>query len=112
VSKLAYKNNIYQFSYDPDMFKILCPKNNIFYAHFVDGYDAVSIEKNYINTFDFQTYMRHRYDLIQSINTFMQKEQPWLSLKTGNLEQSKKQISFLLYMIKNCALLTAPFFIQ
>ncbi|MBP7061656.1 hypothetical protein KBA84_02375 [Patescibacteria group bacterium] len=60
-----------------------------------------------------QNYLNIRYKMVRAANFFMQNEQPRTKLKDESTkEEGIKDLQFLLYVIKNLALLSAPILTQ
>lgn len=52
------------------------------------------------------------YQVIQGANTFMQHEQPREKYKQGNEQEAKDDLAFLLRVIKQLAIVSAPILIE
>jgi len=50
---------------------------------------------------------------VQAANLYMQTTEPWVKLKSHETEaEGKQHLEFLLYVIKQLALLSAPFLME
>ncbi|MDD3262717.1 MAG: methionine--tRNA ligase [Candidatus Absconditabacteria bacterium] len=85
-----------------------CMDNNFF-----DGFDILKIEEKYLKSGNIQGYLQDRYRLVQSANEFITKAEPWKKYKDeATKEEAISDLKFLLYIVKNLALLSAPFLVN
>ncbi|NCB13884.1 MAG: hypothetical protein EOM78_19980 [Erysipelotrichia bacterium] len=53
--------------------------------------------------------MEKWYQIVQKANEYITKEEPWIKYKDENTKQEAiKCLEFLLYVVKNLAILSAP----
>lgn len=71
------------------------------------------IEERYLANFNLQGYLQDWYRLVQKANELITKEEPWKKYKDpATQEEAIQVLQFLLYVIKNLTLLSAPFLTQ
>ncbi|HCB51367.1 TPA: hypothetical protein DEP21_02205 [Patescibacteria group bacterium] len=71
------------------------------------------MEEKYLNSGNLQVYLQDRYRLVQSANEYITKAEPWKKYKDEATKQEAiDDLKFLLYIVKNLALLTAPVLIN
>lgn len=71
------------------------------------------IEEKYLNSGNLQWYLQDWYKLVQSANEFITKAEPWKKYKDESTkEEAISDLQFLLYIVKNLALLSAPFLVN
>lgn len=71
------------------------------------------IENHYLKHWLLQKYLQDRYKLVQKSNEFITKAEPWVKRKNPDTKQdAENDLKFLLYIIKNLALLSAPILIN
>ncbi len=67
------------------------------------------VNDKYLQPWLLQKYLQDRYYWVQKANEYMQTEQPWLKLKDESTrEEWKKDLQFLLWVVKQLAVLSAP----
>ncbi len=82
-------------------------------ASFFSLFDFATIEEKYLNSGNFQWYLQDRYKLVQSANEFITKSEPWKKYKDESTkEEAISDLKYLLYIVKNLALLSSPFLIN
>lgn len=72
-----------------------------------------NIQSDYLDKAQLKTYLDNRYQVVQKANEYMQSNAPWTKLKDeATKADGIKDLQFLLYVIKNLALLSAPILTQ
>jgi methionyl-tRNA synthetase len=72
-----------------------------------------SIESKYLTTFAIQTYLQDRYKLVQRANEYITKSEPRKKYKDESTKQEAiEDLQFLLYIVKNLAIVSAPFLVE
>ncbi len=72
-----------------------------------------NIQADYLDKAQLKTYLDNRYQVVQKANEYMQSNAPRTKLKDESTkEEWIKDLQFLLYVIKNLALLSAPILTQ
>lgn len=67
------------------------------------------IEERYLKSFDIQGYVHDWYRLVQKANEFITKAEPWKKWKEESTkDEARKELQFLLYIVKNLTILSAP----
>lgn len=85
---------------------IIKPENKL-------NYTEIIIENNYLKSGNFQWYLKDRYKIVQRANEFITQAEPWKKYKDeATKEEAISDLKFLLYIVKNLALLSAPFLIN
>lgn len=80
---------------------------------FFDGFDFDQIEEKYLKSGRLQAYLQDWYKLVQSANELITKAEPWKKYKEEDTrEEAISDLKNLLYIVKNLALLSAPFLIK
>ena len=116
VTKLSEKQNITavsQASVDKFLheFLALLPENPLAKL-FSKGWDPEVVDA-YLEAVDLQSLVRDRYELVQTANKCINDRAPWVSLKNPDTAPAAvAQLEFLLYVVKNLALLASPFLIH
>ncbi len=76
-------------------------------------FDWHLLEKNYLEKADIQWYLQDRYRLVQKANEFITKAEPWKKYKDeATKDEAISDLQFLLYIVKNLALLSSPILIN
>ena len=107
VTKLAQKEGI---TIAKENSKLLCPTNtfNTLWLHLLTFNDK-SIE-SYFDNANLSIYLQDRYQIVQRANGYMQEQAPWTKLKSEETNADGiADLQFLLWMIKQLTLLSAPF---
>lgn len=114
VSKLSQKNNINKVQFDMsiekeflDLAKDLGYDENLFVNMFENWFDKNKIDE-YFDTVNINSFIRDWYDIVQLANKFIEEKKPWELLKQDE-NQWKQTLCFLVYIIKNIAIITSPF---
>lgn len=72
-----------------------------------------NIESKYLTAFAIQTYLQDRYKLVQRANEYITKSEPRKKYKDESTKQEAiEDLQFLLYIVKNLAILSAPFLVE
>ncbi len=72
-----------------------------------------NIQSEYLDKAQLKSYLDARYQVVQKANEYMQSNAPWTKLKDESTkEEGIEDLQFLLYIIKNLALLSAPILTQ
>ena len=72
-----------------------------------------TIDQKYLQNFDLQGYLQERYKYVQAANELITKEEPWKKYKDeATREQAIQTLEFLLYVVKNLSILSAPILTQ
>jgi len=80
---------------------------------FEHGLDVHKIEKKYLDKAELKAYLEDRYRLVQKANEFITKAEPRVKYKNEATKQDAiSDLQFLLYVVKNLALLSAPILIN
>jgi methionyl-tRNA synthetase len=67
------------------------------------------IEFRYLKTNSIQSYLQDRYKLVQRANEYITTQEPWIKHKNeATKNEAIGDIKFLLYIVKNLAILSAP----
>lgn len=103
VTKLAEKYGITQGKYDSDRAQ----------SHEINTLlEQLTNIENYLSETSIQIFLLTWYKTVQAANTFMQHEQPREKYKNGNELEGQKDLEFLLWVIKQCAVITAPILVE
>lgn len=71
------------------------------------------MEARYLDTFNLQGYLQDWYRLVQKANELITREEPWKKYKDLATQQEAIEVlQFLLYVIKNLSLMSAPILTQ
>ncbi|MEI8092179.1 MAG: hypothetical protein WCG98_08545 [bacterium] len=71
------------------------------------------MQETYLDHAHIQLYLQDWYKLVQKSNEYITKAEPWVKRKHPDTKQdAENDLKFLLYMIKNLALLSAPFLVN
>lgn len=90
--------------------QIFTEHNTLFFIHWLNG---SVIEEKYLNSGNLQWYLQDWYKLVQSANEYITKAEPWKKYKDESTkEEAISDLKFLLYVVKNLALLSAPFLVN
>ncbi len=84
-------------------------ENNL-WKLFSKGWNDEHIE-SYLKTFDLMNYLRDRYQLVMLGNKRVDQTKPREIAKT-DVDQAKRDLQVLLFLIKGTALLSSPFLID
>lgn len=80
---------------------------------FFSWFDISMVEEKYLNSGNLQWYLQDWYRLVQSANEYITKAEPWKKYKDeATKEEAISDLKFLLYVVKNLALLSAPFLVN
>lgn len=94
---------------DTDLDRLYENNDNPLFELCKTGFDAHKIQEIYLDQADIQGYLQNRYQLVQRANEFITKAEPWVKRKSPDTKQdAENDLKFLLYIIKNLALLSAP----
>jgi len=94
---------------DTDLERLYENNDNPLFELFKTGLDTHKIQEIYLANADIQSYLQNRYQLVQKANEFITKAEPWVKRKNPDTKQdAENDLKFLLYIIKNLALLSAP----
>jgi methionyl-tRNA synthetase len=73
----------------------------------------LKIEEKYLESGNLQWYLQDWYRFVQSANEYITKAEPWKKYKDEVTKQEAiSDLKFLLYVVKNLALLSAPFLVH
>jgi methionyl-tRNA synthetase len=98
---------------DTDLERLYENNDNPLFELFKTGFDTHKIQSVYLDNADIQWYLQNRYQLVQRANEFITKTEPWVKRKNPDTKQdAENDLKFLLYIIKNLALLSAPVLIN
>lgn len=87
--------------------------DNFLLEMFESWLDVENLEKKYFDKANIKQYLEERYQLVQKSNEFISKTEPWKKYKDENTkEEAISDLKFLLYVVKNLALLSAPFLVN
>lgn len=83
-------------------------KVNELYIIINEWFDVKLLEL-YLKKWEIQQYIKERYKLVQDANEYITKAEPRIKRKNEETkEEAKADLQFLLYIVKNLALLSAP----
>ncbi len=84
-----------------------------FVKYFEEGRDNADIEENYLKKADIKWYLDERYQLVQKANEYITKAEPRAKYKNEwTKDEAIADLQFLLYIVKNIALFSAPILIN
>ena len=87
--------------------------NSRLVQYFEDGRDGSKIEEQYLKKADIKWYLDDRYQLVQRANEYITKAEPWIKYKNEDTkDEAISDLQFLLYVVKNIALFSAPILIN
>ena len=82
-------------------------------SYFEDGWDGAKIEEQYLQKADIKWYLDDRYQLVQWANEYITKAEPRAKYKNETTkDDALVDLQFLLYIVKNIALFSAPILIN
>jgi methionyl-tRNA synthetase len=71
------------------------------------------LDQKYLQAWDFQWYLQEWYALVQSANGFITRAEPRKKYKDeATKQEALDDLAFLLYIVKNLALLSAPILVN
>jgi methionyl-tRNA synthetase len=71
------------------------------------------VENTYFNTGNFQRYLQDWYTVVQAANGFITRAEPRKKYKDeATKQEALDDLAFLLYIVKNLALLSAPILVN
>lgn len=116
VSKFAQKNGVVELSFDQVAWELFVSlkeeqDSNSLFTMLQNGRDDKCIE-SYLENGNFQWLLRDRYQIVQMCNKYIDTTKPWEKIKQGDVVWWITDLKFLLYMIKNLSLISAPFFVN
>ncbi len=98
---------------DADLTHLYDDDDNPLFEMFKTGFDAHKVQSIYLDKVNIQWYLQDRYRLVQKANEYITKAEPWIKRKNPDTKQdAENDLKFLLYVIKNLALLSAPILIN
>ena len=110
VTSLCVKYGIDEAKYDKE--KMLFWLQDIEAFSFIDVNWKMSpnnIEKEYLENGNIQYFLTNWYFVVQAANLYITKAEPRIKRKNEDTkEEAKSDLQFLLYIVKNLALLSAP----
>jgi len=115
VTKLSEKYEILEMKFSDNLLSKLGNWiwDNVLFSFFGQWFNSKILEEKYLSNADLKKYLQDWYQIVQKCNEFIQKEQPWQKYKEENTKQlALEDLQFLLYMVKNLALLSAPFLVH
>jgi len=81
--------------------------------YFEDGWDSAKIEEQYLKKADIKWYLDDWYQLVQRANEYITTAEPWIKYKNEETKvEAITDLQFLLYIVKNIALFSAPILIN
>ena len=84
-----------------------------FVQYFEDGWDGAKIEEQYLKKADIKWYLDDRYQLVQRANEYITTTEPRAKYKNElTKDEAISDLQFLLYIVKNIALLSAPILVN
>lgn len=87
--------------------------NSKLVQYFEDGRDGAKIEEQYLKTADIKWYLDDWYQLVQRANEYITTAEPWIKYKNEETKaEALADLQFLLYIVKNIALFSAPILIN
>lgn len=82
-------------------------------SYFEDGWDGVKIEEQYLKKAEIKSYLDDRYQLVQKANEYITRAEPWIKYKNEwTKDEAISDLQFLLYIVKNIALFSAPILVN
>ncbi len=114
VVSLSKKYGITKGKYFSQKWKMyIGDDTNPLFALFEHGRDTNLVETTYLNTADLKWYLNDRYQLVQKANEYITKTAPRNTYKHQDTQwEAISDLQFLLYIVKNLALLSAPILIN
>ena len=92
--------------------ELFVSENNLL-KYFDEGFDVGDFEKKYLDGGNLKQYLEEWYQLVQYANEYISKAEPWKKYKDENTkDEAISDLKFLLYFVKNIALLSAPFLVN
>jgi len=83
------------------------------YEDFLAGLTPELLDQKYLQSWDFQWYLQEWYALVQSANWFITRAEPRKKYKDeATKQEALDALAFLLYIVKNLALLSAPILVN
>ena len=110
ISKLADKYKVsddIQINWEDELKEI---KNHVFIKGILDK-SITKIIEDFILNVDYQTYLKHWYELVQLVNKYIQDTQPWVVYKTDE-NKAKTILKNAIWLIQKINLLSSFFFIE
>lgn len=93
------------------IFKEWC--NSKLIEYFEDGWDGAKIEEQYLKKAEIKSYLDDRYQLVQKANEYITRAEPRAKYKNEETkDEAISDLQFLLYIVKNIALLSAPILVN
>ena len=81
--------------------------------YFEDGRDGAKIEEQYLRKAEIKSYLDDRYQLVQRANEYITTAEPWIKYKNEETKaEALSDLQFLLYIVKNIALFSAPILVN
>lgn len=109
VVSLCSKYGINEWKVDPESLKLRNESDPDL------NFDAFlqKIEARYLKTFDLQGYLQDWYRIVQKANEYITKAEPRKKWKEESTQaEATRDLQFLLYIVKNLTLLSAPILTQ
>lgn len=112
VTSLCAKYNIKEWKTNRSKLEEFKDDNNLI-SLFESWFDWHLLEKIYLEKADIQWYLQDRYRLVQKANEFITKAEPRKKYKDDmTKDQAIADLQFLLYIVKQLALLSAPILVN
>lgn len=114
VTSLCKKYGITSGKFNKQKREAFKEKSNSELLHyFEDGRDGSKIEEQYLKKAEIKWYLDDRYQLVQWANEYITKTEPWIKYKNEETKaDALADLQFLLYIVKNIALFSAPILIN
>lgn len=114
VTSLCKKYGITSGKFNKQKREIFKENNNSkLTQYFEDGRDGNKIEEQYLRKAEIKWYLDDRYQLVQRANEYITTAEPWIKYKNEETKtEALSDLQFLLYIVKNIALLSAPILIN
>lgn len=114
VTSLCKKYGITSGKFNKQKREVFKENNNSKLVHyFEDGRDGNKIEEAYLKKADIKWYLDDWYQLVQRANEYITTAEPWIKYKNDETKaEALADLQFLLYIVKNIALFSAPILIN
>ncbi len=114
VTSLCKKYSITSWKFNKQKREIFKENNNSrFVQYFEDWWDGAKIDDHYLKKADIKWYLDDWYQLVQRSNEYITSAEPWIKYKNEETKaEALADLQFLLYIVKNIALFSAPILIN
>jgi methionyl-tRNA synthetase len=113
VTSLCAKYGIKEWKINKQKREDFKDEDNKLASLFELWFDTHLLEKTFLEKWDIQWYLQDRYRLVQNTNEFITKAEPRKKYKDDITKADAiSDLQFLLYIVKNLALLSSPILIN